>query len=588
MRSPLNRARAAVCGAGVLLGLAGCESPPASPPPPAPTPAVDPQPPAPPAAEPHTGPRFEDLPGPAAVHHAGRHPQRWLPEVLSGSVSLLDVDRDGALDLLLLDSGSLGPEPAPDAGPKLWRGDGHGGFADVTEAYGLLGRGYAMGAAVGDVNGDGWVDLYLTTFDGQDRLLLNEAGTRFRDATAAWGLEPQGWSSGAAFFDADGDGDLDLYVVRYVAYTLDDAIDCWFHTVPVYCSPDLYAPLPDRFYRNEGGRFVDASESAGVTGIATKGLGITTGDFDGDGDTDLYIAGDRTQNRLLSNDGHGVFSEQAILAGAALSELGEVEGSRGVALTRGAEGWNIAVAQAQDEPTGLYVRGPSVYRERSDAVGIAAASRERSGFGVAWLDADNDGDQDLLVANGHVLDNVATFRSTATFAQTNSLFAQVAPGSFEEVSAEAGPSLQAEAVSRGLAVGDIDGDGGLDYVVANNDGPLQVARNVTSGRGHWVSLWLEPAARRSAIGTTVTLGDQVHEVRGATSYLSVSDTRVHLGLGAQDTPPTIEVRWPDGAVQSVGLPKVDTHYRLVQGQTAALYVPGASSHPPETAAPPVE
>ncbi len=528
----------------------------------------------------------------ALPHHAGRHEDRWLPEVMTGGVALLDVDRNGALDILVVDSGSVMDDVPPDAGPKLMLGDGKGGFTDATAAWGLTRKGYAMGVATGDVNNDGWVDVYITSFDATDALWLNEGGKGFVDATAQWGIEPKGWTTSAAFLDADKDGDLDLYLVRYVDYTLQDAIKCWFRNIHIYCTPAMYEAQPDRFLRNEGGTFVDASSTAGVDETKAKGLAVATGDLDDDGDTDLYVGADISQNMLLSSNGDGTFTEKAVTAGVAYSELGREEATMGVAISQtdaqsGPQiGWDIAVTNFQAEPTSLYaLRERGTYRERSDAAGIGASSRARLSFGIDWLDADNDGDEDLLVANGHINDNIETFRDTVTFAQPNSLYMRVGDGAFEDVSTQAGPALQKVGVSRGLAVGDLDGDGGVDYVVVDNDDALQVGRNTTASRGHWVSLWLEgTTSNRSAIGAVVTVrhGDetQYREVRGATSYLSASDRRLHVGLGADTTIDALDIRWPDGTTQNVSLPAVDAHYHLVQGGEPAAYVPGEAVHAP--------
>lgn len=539
--------------------------------------------------------RFDDVTqawGVSLRHHGGRHEERWLPEIMSGGVALLDVDRNGALDILLVDSGSVVDDAPPDSGPRLLLGDGKGGFRDATKSWGLTHKGYAMGVATGDVDNDGWVDLYITSFDATDTLWRNDGGKGFVDATEQWGIEPQGWSTSAAFLDADNDGDLDLYIARYVDYTLQDAIKCWFRNIHIYCTPAMYEAQPDRLLRNEGGRFIDVSSAAGVDTIAAKGLAVATGDLDEDGDTDLYVGADISQNMLLANDGDGTFTEKGVTSGVAYSELGREEATMGVAISQtdaeaeGKIGWDIAVTNFQSEPTSLYaLRERGTYRERSDAAGIGASSRARLSFGIDWFDADNDGDEDLLVANGHINDNIETFRDTVTFAQPNSLYRRVDEGTFEDVSAEAGPALQKVGVSRGLAVGDIDGDGGVDYVVVDNDDAVQVARNTSPDRGHWVNLWLEgTSANRSAIGAVVTVTHggttQYREVRGATSYLSVSDRRLHVGLGADTSVDAVQIRWPDGTTEAVSLPSVDTHYHLVQGRDPAAYVPGEAVRAP--------
>ncbi|MEM7152355.1 MAG: CRTAC1 family protein [Myxococcota bacterium] len=517
-------------------------------------------------------------------HHAGRHADKWIPEITGAGVALVDVDRNGALDIFTTDSGSLvSADQSAEAGPRLLLGDGKGGFRDATQEYGLSAHGYGLGVAAGDIDGDGWTDLYLTTYAGKDQLLHNDAGKGFTDVTEAWGVDPQGWSTSAAMLDMDSDGDLDLYVVRYVEYELETAIKCWFRTIHIYCTPGMYEPQSDRLLRNDGGRFVDVSVESGVAAHAAKGLAVATGDLDDDGDTDVYVADDISRNLLLLNDGKGRFEEAGVVAGVAYSELGREEASMGVAVgDSDADGrWDLAVTNFQAEPTSLYSRRDGGnYRERSDAAGIGASARARLSFGIEWLDADNDGDEDLITANGHVTDNIATYREQVEFAQLDSLYERVGDGKFVDISATAGSALQKPGVGRGLAVGDLDSDGGLDYVVANNDGALHVARNTSPSRGHWLSLWLEgSSANRSAIGAIVVakVGDQTlrREVRGASSYLSVSDRRIHLGLGSATAIDELVIHWPGGQTQTLTPSGVDTHLRVVQGQDPVPYVPGA-------------
>ena len=558
-----------------LAALSGCSAPPA------PEPLFTEE--APTASPlPAAGPRFEDASARLGevVHHAGRSDQRLMPEVLSGGVGLVDVNRDGALDVVLVDGGRLaGGPPAPEGRTRLLLGDGHGAFSDATDAWGLDHRGYGYGVAAGDVDGDGWIDLYLTGLSGAERLLRN-TGSGFVDATAAWGLAPDGWSTSAAFLDADEDGDLDLYVARYVVFSPTDAVACHFRSIHIYCTPALYEALPDRFYRNEGGRFVDATTEAGLAGYDGKGLAVTTGDLDDDGHTDLYVANDITRNLLFRGRGDGTFEEAGVRAGVAFSQVGREQASMGAAVADadGDGDWDLAVTNFQGEPTALYTAASSSYRERSDALGLGAPSRERLSFGVEWLDVDNDGDEDLLQANGHIADNVATYREGVTFAQPNDLFLNRGGTLRRTVGGEA---LEVAGVSRGLAVGDVDGDGGLDYLVGNNDGPPQLALNRTADRGHWLVLWLDG---RSPVGARVTarVGDRTlrREVRGASSYLSVSSRFVHLGLGDAAAVDELTVRWPDGTAWTGSSVEADRHLRLVPGGEPVPYAPGEQVLPP--------
>jgi hypothetical protein len=515
------------------------------------------------------GPHFTDVTKSWKVdvaHHAGRNPDRWIPEIMNGGVALLDADRNGALDILMADGGALAGQAPEGSGPRLLLGDGRGGFEDVSARWGLTPLGYGMGVAAADVNGDGWVDIYLTTYDGHDRLLLNQGGSKFFDGTAEWKLDPTGWSTSAAFFDIDRDGDLDLYVARYVDFELDNPLKCRFRSIHVYCTPSMYAAAPDRLYRNDGGHFTEISESSGISRRVTKSLALATGDFDDDGDSDLYVAADTSQNLLWINDGSGHFEDEGIVAGVALSRLGREEASMGVSVSDAdADGqWDLAVTNFQAEPTSLYTRRErGSYRERSDAAGIGASSRSRLSFGIEWHDADN----------------VASYREQVEFAQLNSLYEHGPPGRFVDISAHAGDALEHRGVSRGLAVGDLDSDGGLDFVVVDNDAGIQVARNTTDARGNYLSLWLEAAgSNRSAIGTQLDFeleGQRIRrEVRGSSSYQSVSDRRLHIGLGTSTRVAEILIRWPDGVEQKIGPFEAGLHLHLVQGLEAQVYTPG--------------
>lgn len=567
-----------------LVLLLGCSTPPAPAPTPTPAPEATPAP-SPTPAPPSTGLRFEVKSSASFTQSAGRHAERWLPETMGSGVAIIDVDRNGAPDLLFVDSGSVADDRPATAGPKLFLGDGRGGFADATEAWGLSHVDYGMGIAAGDVDNDGWIDIYLTTFGGADRLLRNVDGTRFEDVTAAWGITPTGWTTSAAFLDLENDGDLDLYALRYVTYDPAEALKCWFRTIHVYCTPALYEAQTDLLWRNDGGRFVDTS--AAIASSFGKGLALGTADLDGDGDTDVYVANDISRNLLMLNDGKGGFEETAQIAGVAYSELGREEASMGVAISDvdGDGRQDLAVTNFQGESTSLHMQGEhGLYDERSDSAGVGITARARLGFGVEFLDADNDGDEELLTANGHITDNVGEYRDGVSFAQTNSLYENLGGGRMKDVSAGAGPALAAEHVSRGLAVGDLDGDGGLDFVFVNNEGPAQIGGNA-SARGHWLNLWLEgTTANRSAIGAvvTATIGDRtlVREVRGASSYLSVSDRRIHLGLGDATQVDTLTIRWPGGPEQTLTGVAGDRFVRIVQGAEPSEYTPGAATIAP--------
>jgi hypothetical protein len=504
------------------------------------------------------------------THVNGATGQYYIAEQMGAGVALFDYDNDGDLDALLLQGGALdaasGTAKAR-AGNRLFRNDLQAGagdrrilkFTDVTERAGVAWRQYAMGAAVGDYDNDGDLDLFLTSF-GPDALFRNNGDGTFTDVTVEAGVSDPLWSTSAAFFDADRDGDLDLFVANYLDFTVADNKVC---ADPLgardYCSPRSYRPVPDRFYRNEGnGRFTNATTTSRIVTADGAGLGVASGDYNGDGWLDLYVANDATPNQLWINQRDGTFVDQGMLSGAAVNAAGNPEGSMGIASgdvdADGDE--DLFVTNIIGETSVLYQNdGKAIFEDVRVAWGLAQPTAAFTGFGTDWIDYDNDGWLDLFVANGGVNVIAAQRGQPNPFRMKNQLFRHTGRGRFVETSAAAGPAFDLAEIGRGAAFGDVDNDGDTDIVVTNNGGPARLLLNQAAhspAGAHWLQVRLEQAGgNRFGIGAWVGVERAgrptlFRRVRTDGSYLSVSDLRVHFGLGASGAADAVVVQWPDG------------------------------------------
>jgi hypothetical protein len=514
--------------------------------------------------------------------HASAPDKKYIVESMSGGVALFDFDNDGWLDVYLANSPTVATADQPaSARSALWRNNHDGTFTDVTAHAGVGEVGWAMGVTTGDYDNDGWTDLYVTCF-GPNHLFHNNGNGTFTDVTTRAGVADPRWSTGAAFGDYDNDGKLDLIVANYVDLHLDALPEfgagknCVFRGLPVQCGPRGLTGAGDSLFHNNGdGTFTDVSVAAGVSDPARRfGMGVAWCDFNADGRIDLYVANDSGPNYLYRNNGDGTFTEVGMSSGTALSEDGTEQASMGVAIGdydhRGR--WSIFVTNFSDEYNALYRHEKDfLFTDASYATRTAKASLPYVGWGTGFLDYDNDGWLDLMVVNGHVYPQVDKAGAEVGYREPKLLYHNDRNGTFSDVTRDAGSALTIPAVSRGAAFGDIDNDGDIDVVVNNLDGRVTVLRNDGGSASNYLTIELAGrTSNRSALGArvTVTAGDliQVEERRGGGSYLSQNDTRLHFGLQKRAMADRIEVRWPDGAVQSLTRVPANRFVTITEGE----------------------
>jgi len=544
-------------------------------------------------------PIFRELPDTAGLkfrHYNGMTGKFFLPEVMGAGVALFDFDNDGDLDVFVVQGTTLEPGNQPAGTLFPWRGPGEPRgrlfrndlvvtkdgsrtlrFTDVTEKSGIVADGYGMGVAVGDINNDGWPDLYITNL-GSNRMYLNKGDGTFVDVTKKSGTDDTRWSTSAAFFDYDRDGWLDLMVVNYADFSVANSPTCYaVTTAKDYCTPRVFRAPGNRLFHNKGdGTFEDVTASAGLDKEFGHGLGVVTADFDSDGWLDIYVANDGDPNQLWINQKTGTFKNEALLAGAAVNRDGQAEAGMGVDAGdfdgNGTE--DIFVSHLMDETNTLYTNlGKAVFEDRTREAGLGMPGHRFTGFGTLFFDYDNDGWLDLLVANGSVqlLPELMRKADPYPLGQPNQLFHNDGKGKFVDVSDSSGAAFQLLEISRGAAFGDIDNDGDTDVVITNNNGPARLLLNQVGNRNHWLGLRL--------IGKDIgrdMLGAQVEIVisknttlwrraRTDGSYLSSNDPRVLAGLGNSTHVETVRVHWPNGGISEWRDPPVDRYTTLRQG-----------------------
>lgn len=494
------------------------------------------------------------------AHNGAATGRYYFPETMGAGVAFLDYDGDGKQDVLFLNGAPLpGYRAKAPMLPALYRNLGRGRFRDVTRRTGLDIQMYGMGIAVGDYDNDGDDDLYLTAVLGPSHLLRNDGG-RFTSVGRRAGVDRPGtFPTSAAWLDYDKDGDLDLYVCNYVRYrSVEDDLPCSFKDgIRSYCIPSAYAAEKDCLYRNEGnGTFKNVAAEAGVEGPDGKSLGVAIWDLNQDSWPDLLVANDTTPTHAYINQKNGKFEERAAMLGVAYGVTGIAKAGMGIDIAddRNSGRPTAVMSNFSGEMLGLYRdAGDGLFKEESLESGAGAASARLLGFGVFFFDYNNDGWQDLFVANGHVQDRIADFSEGITYRQPPLLMRNKGHGRYENVTPQAGPALSTALVGRGAAYGDIDDDGRLDVAVNNNQGPAFMFRNETASDHHWIKIRLTGVrSNRNGYGARVRVrtasGIQVREARSGSSYCSQSDQRLQFGLGKETRAAEVEVRWPSGTV----------------------------------------
>jgi enediyne biosynthesis protein E4 len=533
------------------------------------------------------------------IHFNGMTGEFYYPEVIAPGVALFDYDNDGDLDVFLVQGSRFRVQGAgsgfrvqgseEDQGSRfrgrLYRNDlevrPDGGhvvrFTDVTEASGIKTSGYGMGVAVGDYNNDGCPDLYVTTL-GRNQLFRNDCRGGFADVSRQSGVDDIGWSVSAAFLDFDRDGWLDLYVGHYLNWDVGTNTPCFgMSGKRAYCAPRVYRAQPSKLYHNNrDGTFTDVTRAAGMATQFGPALGVTTADFNGDGWIDLYVANDGDANQLWINQHNGTFKNTALLAGVALNPRGKAKAGMGVDAgdvdDDGDE--DLVVANLTGEGLDLYINdGSGVFENQSARSGLGALSLPYTGFGTAWFDADNDGALDLLIVNGavQIIDSQALKDDPFPLRQRKQLFHNLGGVRFEDATARAGPAFETLEVGRGAAFGDIDNDGDTDVLIGNNNGAPTLLLNQIGNRNHWLGLrLLGKDAPRDMLGARVAISRTGRpalwrRARADGSYASANDPRVLVGLGAAAVVERVRVVWPDGITEEWKDVAIDRYTTLVEG-----------------------
>ncbi|HEX4772909.1 MAG TPA: CRTAC1 family protein [Bryobacteraceae bacterium] len=511
------------------------------------------------------------------TNQASHTSRKYLPETMGAGVAMLDEDQDGRLDLYFVNGAALSdpmsPGRTPDkTDPKYWNrlfhNDGNGKFRDITDQSGLKGNGYGIGVAVGDYDNDGYPDLYVTALD-HNALYHNDRNGTFTDVTAAAGVAGSGWSTGAVFLDYDRDGLLDLFVSRYLAWAGWQDVFCGMSQPGgrAYCHPDQFGPATHLLFHNEGhGHFRDVSVESGIATFPGKGLGVAINDYDRDGWPDILVANDSFPQQLFHNLKNGKFQEIAAESGLAYDEDGNTFAGMGTDFADyDNDGWpDVFIDALAKQKYALFHNERGRFNYVSGASGMSASSIAHSGWGVKFVDYDNDGFKDLFIGQGHVMDNIQLSQPDVRYLEPPLLLRNTGRN-FVNVSAQTGSVFDRPIAARGVAFGDIDNDGFVDVLLNSNDGPAVMLRN-TGNSNHWLIVETVGAkSNRDGIGAQLHLTaqdgrEQYAMVTTASSYLSSSDKRVYFGLGSSASVKRLDISWPSGISQHCADIKADQIY----------------------------